>query len=63
MRQGCPELNNDSEISGYLLPADVLAEIYVVLQASAKHFEKAGAEVSAEHARYLAFQLLNVPYI
>lgn len=62
MRQGC-RLENDFEISGYLLPADVLAEIYGVLQASAKHFEKAGAEVSAEHARYLAFQLLNVPYI
>ena len=62
MRHGC-QLEDDREISGYLLPADVLAEIYGVLQASAKHFEKAGAEISAEHARYLAFQLLNVPYI
>lgn len=51
------------EVSGYVLPADVIAEIYGVLQASAKHFEKAGAEVSADHARYLAFQLLNAPYI
>lgn len=63
MRHGCREFENDSDISGYLLPADILAEIYGVLQASAKHFEKAGADISAEHARYLAFQLLNAPYI
>ena len=63
MRHGCRELENDTEISGYLLSADVLSEIYGVLQASAKHFEKAGADISAEHARYLAFQLLDAPYI
>lgn len=63
MRYGRAELGQEFETSGFLLSADVVAEIYGVLQTSAKHFEKAGADLSAEHARYLAFQLLDAPYI
>lgn len=50
-------------MEGFLLPADVISEIYGVLQASADHYEKGGLTDPAEHARYLAFQLLDAPYI
>lgn len=63
MRNGFQKNEANHKASGFLLPADVIAEIYGVLQASAKHFESAGAQTSAEHARYLAFQLLNATYI
>lgn len=48
-------------MEGFVLPADVLAEIYGVLQACAEHYQKSGLDESAEHARYLAFQLLDTP--
>lgn len=63
MRYGCLQLRQEVDISGFLLTADVISEIYGVLQSSARHFERAGASDCAEHARYLAFQLLDAPYI
>lgn len=63
MRHGSPDLSQELEISGFLLTADVISEIYGVLQSSARHLDLAGARDSAEHARYLAFQLLDAPYI
>jgi hypothetical protein len=63
MRHGCPQLQQELDISGFLLTADVISEIYGVLQSSARNFERTGAHDCAEHARYLAFQLLDAPYI
>lgn len=50
-------------MEGFLLPADVISEIYGVLQACADHYQKQDLTQPAEHARYLAFQLLDAPYI
>lgn len=50
-------------MEGYLLPADVLSEIYGLLQASADLYAQTNLPQPAEHARYIAFQLLNAPYI
>lgn len=49
-------------MSAIVLEEDVVAEIYGVLQASAARYEKAGLTHCAEHARYLAFSLLDAPF-